>query len=161
MHEQFQSLCFSDSSTDSRFSYLCFELYHSKLFIKLTHKNENRKHVRNRTSRNLCQSLNFKPRPGRQKPNIYQLSEFNEASWTWTVVDTHHHGNKWPKEKGWTQEWECVHGEVSAPREEQPASRLANISPREAALNAPRAARRSSADMKTMRIFIMDLSVND
>lgn len=54
-----------------------------------------------------------------------------------------------------------MHGEVSAPREEQPASRLANISPREAALNAPRAARRSSADMKTMRIFIMDLSVND
>lgn len=116
-----------------------------------THTNENRKHVRNRRSRNLCQSLNFKPRPGRQKPNIYQLSEFNEASWTWTVVDTHHHSNKWPKEKGWTQECESVHGEVSAPREEQPASRLANISPREAALNALRAARRSSADMKTTR----------
>lgn len=27
VHEQFQSLCFSDSSTDSRFSYLCFELW--------------------------------------------------------------------------------------------------------------------------------------
>lgn len=47
--------------------------------------------------------------------------------------------------------WECVHGEVSAPREEQPASRLANISLREAALNVLRAARRSSADMKTTR----------
>lgn len=44
-----------------------------------------------------------------------------------------------------------MHSEVSAPREEQPASRLVNISPREAALNDLRAARRSSADMKTTR----------